>query len=147
MIILDRKIGCIGKYIWPFILGVICSIIYFIATSFAFDVLQFISTIPVINLILLINVSFVGIHMIDVECVMAGAIVVVFLVKLCIPYDRYNDQKCKSVASWTCGVLLALLYIISLIILISDSGFSWQLFAGIVPYLLSIVFIIGMANE
>lgn len=122
--------------LWPIIVGIIGLVVFLFVMNVSFDILTALSSIPLLRLLLLLNVSILGVDIISVEAFTIGSISAMLLMALLTKYDRYEEGHCYAKASRTCGVFYVLYLLITFYVLFTEYTISLKLITNMTPYLL-----------
>lgn len=125
------------KYtIWPIIVGILGLLVFFVVMNVSYDLLAALASVPVINMLFLLNVSILGIDVISIESLAIGSVAAMMFMALCTKYDHYEEHHCYAKASRTCGIFYALYLALTIYIFFTSYEITFSVVSSIAPYLI-----------
>lgn len=131
----------IKNTLWPVVVGVIGLFVFFIVMNLSYELLLALASVPIINVIFLLNVSILGVDVISIESFTFGAIAAMLLMALLTKYDKYGEGHCYAKASRTCAVFYSIYLALTIYLMFTNFGFSLALASNLIPYLLFAFFL------
>ena len=125
--------------------GILGIAVFYNAMNIAVWFFEWVSTVPIINLILLLNMSILGIDMITVESFASASMATMAFMDLCTKYDFLDGHNCYKKASRTCGIIFTTFAVLVLVGLYTADGISIGFFSTMI--MLGIFSILLLSGE
>lgn len=128
------------KYtIWPILVGILGVFVFFISKDISYDVLLYISSIPIIRHIQLFNMSIMGMDIPFIGSFTIGSVISMLFMEMLTKYDEFEINHCYAKASRTFCIIYFLYLLIFVYVLFTDYDPNLSFVPGMIPHIVFVI--------